>query len=643
MTAIASTWTDANQRFLTAHLARVRGYVEHRTDDTRMPAWDDALAPPALVQVQTAFGLSDFERDVLLLCAGLDLDTLLADTCRPTPDAAPRVTFGLALAVLPGAYWSALSPGAPLRYWRFVQVESSASVANAALHIDERMLHFLAGVQHVDEHLEGFVAPVATGGALSPSHENVAGAIVRAWQQAEGAEALPVVALAGADHAAKPSIAARVCQQFGMRLFRLEADALPAPPDAADVLRRLWTREAVLSRAALFVEADDVDDPVLLRRLGRFVDGVGSPVFVARSQAQASGFRPTLTFTADRPPRPEQKTTWETLLGETGRRLNGHLDTLTAQFSLEVPAIKAAVLQVRTAADEGRDVADALWEACRVQSRHSLSGLANRIEPKASWDDLVLPELQHHLLRDLVVHVRQQVTVYETWGFARSSSRGLGVAALFAGPSGTGKTLAAEVVAHALRLDLLHVDLSRVVSKYIGETEKNLGRVFDEAERGGAVLLFDEADALFGKRSEVKDSHDRYANLEVSYLLQRIEAFRGLAILTTNLKKALDDAFQRRLRFVIPFPYPDAAARADLWRKTIPAEAPTENLDIEKLARLNASGGTIRTIALHAAFLAADAGTPLDDAAPARRHAPRLRQARTAPHRRRNPGVGSAG
>ena len=611
MTGTVSNWTDANQRFLAAHLARVRGYVEHRAGETTMPEWDDALAPPALVQVQTAFRLSDFERDVVLLCAGLDLDTLLADACRAAPDAAPRVTFGMALAVLPGAHWSALSPGAPLRYWRFVHIETSASVANAALRIDERTLHFLAGVQHLDEQLEGFVAPVATSGALSASHAQVSDAIARAWQQAEGTGVLPAVTLAGADRAAKPAIAARVCENLGMRLFRLDADALPAAPDAFDVLHRLWTREAVLSRAALLVEAEDVDDPTVLRRITRFVDTVGSPVCVARSQAQASGYRPTLTFTADRPPRPEQKRTWESLLGETGARLNGHLDKVTAQFSLGLPAIQAATLQVQAAADHGRDLPDALWEACRAQSRHNLSGLAQRIEPKATWDSLVLPDLQSQLLRDLVVHVQQQITVYETWGFARTSSRGLGIAALFAGPSGTGKTLAAEVVAHSLRLDLLHVDLSRVVSKYIGETEKNLGRVFDEAERGGAVLLFDEADALFGKRSEVKDSLDRYANLEVSYLLQRIEAFRGLAILTTNLKKALDDAFQRRLRFVVPFPYPDANARADLWRKTIPAEAPTENLDTEKLARLNASGGTIRTIALHAAFLAADAGTPL--------------------------------
>jgi SpoVK/Ycf46/Vps4 family AAA+-type ATPase len=188
---------------------------------------------------------------------------------------------------------------------------------------------------------------------------------------------------------------------------------------------------------------------------------------------------------------------------------------------------------------------------------------------------------------------------------------GLGISALFAGPSGTGKTLAAEVIAGVLGLDLYRIDLSQVVSKYIGETEKNLRRVFDAAEEGGAVLLFDEADALFGKRSEVKDSHDRYANIEVSYLLQRMEQYRGLAVLTSNLKDSLDDAFLRRLRFIVSFPFPDATQRAGIWRRAFPRATPTEGLDPDRLATLEVAGGTIRNIALSAAFLAADEGAPV--------------------------------
>jgi SpoVK/Ycf46/Vps4 family AAA+-type ATPase len=210
------------------------------------------------------------------------------------------------------------------------------------------------------------------------------------------------------------------------------------------------------------------------------------------------------------------------------------------------------------------------------------------------------------MLKEIAAQVKQRSKVYDIWGFAVRGANGLGISTLFAGASGTGKTMAAEVLAHELRLDLYRIDLSQVVSKYIGETEKNLQKVFDAAEAGGAILLFDEADALFGKRSEVKDSHDRYANIEVSYLLQRMEAYRGLAILTTNMKSAIDIAFLRRIRFVVQFPFPDITQRTEIWRRIFPARMPTEGLDFNKLARLNVAGGNIRNIALNAAFLAAD-------------------------------------
>jgi len=199
--------------------------------------------------------------------------------------------------------------------------------------------------------------------------------------------------------------------------------------------------------------------------------------------------------------------------------------------------------------------------------------------------------------------------VYEQWRFAERGRRGLGLGALFSGPSGTGKTLAAEVIASELQLDLYRIDLSAVVSKYIGETEKNLKHVFDAAETGGVLLLFDEADALFGKRAEVKDSHDRYANIEVGYLLQRMESFQGLAVLTTNVKSTLDKAFQRRLRFTIDFPFPDAGQRAAIWTRAFPKQAPTADLNPARLASLNMAGGSIRNIAINAAFLAAEQGT----------------------------------
>src|SRR5262249_10561056 len=205
----------------------------------------------------------------------------------------------------------------------------------------------------------------------------------------------------------------------------------------------------------------------------------------------------------------------------------------------------------------------------------------------------------------------QRAVVHGEWGFAERYARGLGVTALFAGASGTGKTMSAEVIAGELELDLYQIDLAGIVSKYIGETEKNLRRIFDAADDGGAVLLFDEADAIFGKRSEVKDSHDRYANLEVSYLLQRMEMYRGLAILTTNMKQALDAAFLRRIRFIVQFPFPGPEERQRIWERVFPLAAPVGTVDYAMVSKLNVPGGVIRNIAMHAAFLAADQSAPI--------------------------------
>jgi SpoVK/Ycf46/Vps4 family AAA+-type ATPase len=234
-----------------------------------------------------------------------------------------------------------------------------------------------------------------------------------------------------------------------------------------------------------------------------------------------------------------------------------------------------------------------------------MDNLAQRLDTKATWDDLVLPDEQLRLLHQIADQVGQRHTVYEDWGFAERMNRGLGISVLFAGPPGSGKTMTAEVIANDLKLNLYRIDLSAVVNKYIGETEKNLRRLFDAAEDGGAILFFDEADALFGKRSEVKESLDRFANIEIDYLLQRMEAYRGLAILATNMKSALDTAFLRRLRFVVNFPFPGPAERKRIWQQVFPADVPRQALDYDWLARLNLSGGSIHNIALNAAFLAA--------------------------------------
>ena len=360
-----------------------------------------------------------------------------------------------------------------------------------------------------------------------------------------------------------------------------------------------------------------------MNAIAQIVEAVRSPLILStreRDRALLDGVdltqqRPLISLPVHPPTSSEQRLLWQTALNSASADLNSCVEKLASQFTLPTPAIFAvaaeALLQQESGEHLPTHLSTTLWNLCRLQAQPQMDDLAQRIEATATWEDLVLPEVQMKVLRAIAAHVRQRSQVYERWGFEAKGSRGLGISALFTGASGTGKTMAAEVLAQELRLDLYRIDLSSVVSKYIGETEKNLRRVFDAAEAGSAILLFDEADALFGKRSDVKDSHDRYANMEVSYLLQRMEAYQGLAILTTNMKESIDTAFLRRIRFVIKFPFPDASQREEIWRRIFPKATPVENLEITKLARLNVSGGNIRNIALNAAFLAADAQTPV--------------------------------
>jgi SpoVK/Ycf46/Vps4 family AAA+-type ATPase len=386
---------------------------------------------------------------------------------------------------------------------------------------------------------------------------------------------------------------------------------LPASPAEITTLLRLWEREAALLHAALLIDIDEVDGARAAAR--KFVDRARCAVFLASRDGRADLSRATMTIYVDKPTTDEQRELWRQALSEAGASLNGGVDALTAQFDLSARAIRSVVdaqwssEPFPSSSTEHPSSTAHLWTAARALSRGRLDDLAQRIEPSAAWDDIVLPQTQRQTLREMAAQVRHRTMVYETWGIARKSRRGLGISALFAGASGTGKTMAAEVLANDLQLDLYRIDLSQVVSKYIGETEKNVRRVFDAAEDGGAILLFDEADALFGKRSDVKDSHDRYAKIEVSYLLQRMEAYRGLTILTSNMKHALDPGFLRRIRFIVHFPFPDAAQRAEIWRQMFPSAMPTTGLQFQQLARLTMPGGHIRNIAVNAAFLAADA------------------------------------
>jgi hypothetical protein len=567
---------------------------EHESAADAMPA------TPALEALVEAFGLSPFERDVVLLCAGVELDASFGAACAAAHGDARRTqpTFGLALAALPHAHWSALAPDGPLRRWRLVEATAGHALTTSPLQIDERVLHYLAGVPSLDGSLRGLVEAIPPA-PLPASHAALAECSATLWTRGQP---LPLL-LCGGDRAGRRAIAAAACAELRLALFAIRAADLPTGPAERDALARIWEREAVFSGAALLVECDEHAGPDRVAAALALLGDVHGIRIVSTRDTISSDTGTIVRV--DVPPLTEEERIglWREALGPKLEIAESGLEGVARQFELGVHGIEAAAAQVR--------LGSTLWEASRAQARPRLDDLAQRIEPAARWDDLVLPEPQQELLREIATHVRRRATVYDEWGWAARSARGLGIAALFTGASGTGKTMAGEVLANELELDLYRIDLSSVVSKYIGETEKNLRRVFDAAEESGAILLFDEADALFGKRSEVKDSHDRYANIEVSYLLQRMESYRGLAILTTNQKNALDPAFMRRLRFVVQFPFPDAEQRAEIWRRVFPAETPTSGLDPELLGRLNVAGGNIRSIALNAAFLAADGAEPV--------------------------------
>ena len=605
-------WSEANQRLLVAELARIKLRLGGEGDviaAQQAVLEARALMPSvaAIDRLPAALGLSAFERDLLLLCAGVEMDAALAERCAQIHGDARRAhaSLGLALAALDDAHWSALAPVRPLRRWRLIEVDESAGLAQGRLRIDERVLHYLAGVNYLDVRLQSLLRMHAAPSLMAEAHRDACETLLTALDRRH--DMAPVILLVGDDSLGQADLAALAAAELGLALHVLRAEDLPQNHAELEALAVLWNREAVLLESALLI---DCGTDAASRMAGRFIERLGGLVFAAGREAPHCE-RATLRYSANKPDAAEQKRLWQQALDSAVGRLNGSLDAVASQFRLSAQTIhvQGALLRPALAASDDPDAL--MWRACRSLGRPKLDDLAQRIEPAADWADLILPPAQAATLRQIAAHVKQRLKVYQDWGFAGKGARGLGISALFAGESGTGKTMAAEVLAHELHLDLYRIDLSAVVSKYIGETEKNLRRLFDSAEDCGAILLFDEADALFGKRSEVKDSHDRYANIEVSYLLQRMEAYRGLAILTTNLKTALDTAFQRRLRFVVQFPFPDQVQREAIWRGVFPAATPQHGLDFAKLGRLHAAGGNIRNIALNAAFFAADRDEPV--------------------------------
>lgn len=574
------------------------------------PAWPTDQPPPAIATLTRVLGLSEFEQSLVLLCTAAELDSSLAQTCAALQGNPPRPypTLKLALRYLPNPHWNALTPAAPLRHWQLVEPIGDEPLTSRPLRIDERILHYLMGIAYLDPELAHYATPLRIFPILPPSQQTLATQIAKQWSSFPSPARIN---LHGGTATNRDAIAAAVAHSLNLHLYAVEADTLPADPDRRYRWQRRWEREAALGNCALVVRLSNLPERDQLPMLTSFLQRQGGRLLVSSPDPLVLPQRQMVQFAVHQPSPNEQVQLWQKALGPLALLAQPHLGPLISQFHLDPESIVEVGHTVQQAVSPDQHLADHLWQTCRQQARVALDDLAQRLTPMATWDDLVLPEAQRRTLDAIVVSVQQRSQVYDTWGFGQKSHRGLGISALFAGGSGTGKTMAAEVLAGALQLDLYRIDLSAVVSKYIGETEKNLRRIFDAAEQGGMILLFDEADALFGKRSEVKDSHDRHANIEVSYLLQRMETYRGLAILTTNFKNAIDSAFLRRIRFVVPFPFPDAVQRQDIWQRVFPHQTPTAELDYGKLARLSVAGGNIHSIAMNAAFLAAAEQTPV--------------------------------
>lgn len=595
-----------------------------------------ALAP-RFGQVAACFGLDDFEQEALLICLAPDVDLryerlyayLQDDVTRRRPSVdlilrllSPSLDDSVADRFVLGPNGRLLREGLLL-----LSDESAASLPLLArpLRVDERILEYILGSDALDARLLPFgelIEPDPTRALLDvPGDVPERLAELLAATDAEYPHG-PVIYVHGAPGDAKRATVHTAGRHANRSIIWIDLAALfvlgkPTPALAL----ALAAREATLRNAVLALDGFDLlladDEPATLARnhLRRLLARQRGPtLLIGEARWEPAAWLPEVrAMRIDLPSlAPSARLQlWRNQLA--GCLPADDVMDLATRFRLDGDAIQAVIASARLRANwRGADTAAPVdfRAAAAAIAAPPLEGLAKRVEPRYCWADIVLSDDSVAQLHELCARARHAPTVLEQWGFGHKHARRGGVTALFAGQPGTGKTMAAEIVAGALGLELYRIDLSAVVSKYIGETEKNLERIFRAADRGDAVLLFDEADAIFGKRSEVRDAHDRYANVETAYLLQRLEAYDGLAILTTNLRGNIDEAFVRRLDFVLEFPMPEEAERLAIWRLALPPEAPRgDDLDLPFLARkFRLSGGHIRNIALAAGFLAAADG-----------------------------------
>ncbi|MBC7812088.1 MAG: ATP-binding protein [Burkholderiales bacterium] len=603
---MSGLWADDNQYSLSLTEA-----------DTDLP----------FLQLTRAFDLSLVDSYILLLSLAPELDRRYERLYAFLQDdvSQRRPTVNLLMNILGTdtverfAVWERLGPNSPLRTHHLIECSADAGRSDAVflanyIKVDNRVVSYLLGDLQTDARLKNAVEinPVMVGLASTER-------LLTALAPLDGEHA-PIVYLHGVEGAGQQEAAAAFCAQFQLPLMRVDMAALAALEMPIEQLWSLTLREARLLNTGILIDkwesCLDERGEALLLFWNALLEYPG-PVFLCGKidwePLNPQRSRRLIRLSFELPPYPERRQAWEqALCAQQVEMSPKHIDELAHRFRFSYSHIVRAVnTAIDLAHSRGEAVTSAdLFTSAQSHSSLQLGRLARRVLPRYDWEDLILPPDQFSQLYEMAARAEHQHKVHVEWGFGKKVAPVPGVSALFAGESGTGKTLAAEVIAKNLGLILYKVDLSSVVSKYIGETEKNLGSIFEEAQASNAILFFDEADALFGKRSEVKDARDRYANIEVAYLLQLIENYDGVAVLATNLRQNLDEAFTRRLDFLIDFPFPDSEYRKHIWTAHFPPQAPLgPDVDLGDVAnRYRLAGGNIRNAALASAYLAAADG-----------------------------------
>ncbi len=569
-----------------------------------------AISEKQIEHIVEVFNLSEFELNILLLCIATEIDPIISLLfSRLGNNFAPSISF--ASELFPEIE-HAITNRSPLRFWRLVELKNPEHFLHSHFHVSEKVIHFALGVETVEEKVVDVLADLEVDRLEIKPSQRLQQQYELQVQDSEK-NSMPIQ-MQSWDAEEIKHAASFFAQKKGYKLYKFSLEDFGKDKKQQD--HRLLGREILMDRAMLWIDCNELVSATDERRyaLFAFVNKMAAELssrIILSAPAPLSQHKIPVELIELKERTPiEQSELWKQKLAYYPELISEEEIDKTSQH------FKLSLQQTGTIADQwnsqmkhetgGKNGFDTLWNLSRMNLRRNTTDRINLVESTTKRDGLVLSQKSKKLFDQFLAQAQGRYKVYEEWGLADKLKRGLGIAALFYGPSGTGKTTAAEVLASELQLDILKIDLSQTVSKYIGETEKNLDHAFHVAHQSGAILMFDEADSVFTKRTAIHDSHDVHANQQVSYLLQKIETHPGISILTTNLKNSIDEAFMRRIRFVIPFDLPDVDERYKIWKGIFPLQVPKEEIDLKKLARYGLSGGEIKNAAVNATFFAAE-------------------------------------